>query len=78
MVLYIAKRGNIYYPCYVSGPIHMTLVSLLILLLVKQTNSSSEVTVDVEMKRCAAYEITSLARKKVVLETNPAYEPIRI
>ena len=55
----------------------MTLVSPLILLLAKQIRSSPEVTVDnVEMKRCAAYEITSLARKKVVMETNPAYEHV--
>ena len=54
----------------------MTLVSLLILLLVKQTRSSPEVTVDVEMNRCAAYEITTLARKKVVMKTNPAYEHV--
>ena len=56
----------------------MTLVSSLIPLLAKQASSSPEVTVDVEMKRCAAYEITSLARKKVDMETNPAYEPISI
>ena len=54
----------------------MTVVSPLILLLAKQTRSSPKVTVDVEMKRCAAYEITSLARKKVVMETNPAYEHV--
>ena len=57
----------------------MTVVSsLLILLLAKQTlsRSSSEVTVHVEMKRCAAYEITTLARKKIVMETNPAYEQV--
>ena len=55
----------------------MTVVSPPILLLAKQTSSSPEVTVDnVEMKRCAAYEITSLAGKKVVMETNPAYEHV--
>ena len=33
-----------------------------------------ELTVD--MKRCAAYEITSLVRQKVVTEVNPAYEQV--
>ena len=54
----------------------MTAVSPLIPLLVKQASCSPEVAVDVEMKQCAAYEITSLARKKVVMETNPAYEHV--
>ena len=54
----------------------MTVVSPLILLLAKQARFSPEVTVDVEMKRCAAYEITSLARKKIVMKTNPAYEHV--
>ena len=52
----------------------MTVVSQLISLLAKQTRSSPEVTI--EMKRCAAYEITTLARKKIVMETNPAYEQV--
>ena len=75
VVLYIAKRGNII-PCYVNGQVHMTVVSPLVPLLAKQTRSSSEVTVHVEMKRCAAYEITTLVRKKIVMETNPAYEQV--
>ena len=75
MVLYIAKRGNII-PCYVSGQIHMTVVSPLILLLAKQASSLESPEVTVEMKRCAAYEITSLAKKKVVMEANPAYEHV--
>ena len=54
----------------------MTVVSPLIPLLAKQARSSPEVTVHVEMKRCAAYEITTLVRKKIVMETNPAYEQV--
>ena len=37
-------------------------------------NSEEEVTVD--MKQCAAYEMTSLAKKKIKMETNPAYEQV--
>ena len=48
--------------------------SSLIPLLAKQTSPSLEVTV--EMKRCAAYEITTLVRKKIVMETNTAYEQV--
>ena len=40
------------------------------------TSSTPEVTVD--MKRCAAYEVTSLAKQKVVMKTNPAYEQVSI
>ena len=36
------------------------------------TSPTPEVTVD--MKHCAAYEITTLAKQKVVMKTNPAYE----
>ena len=52
--------------------------SPLILLLAKQASclESSEFTV--EMKRCAAYEITTLAKKKVVMEVNPAYEHVKM
>ena len=32
----------------------------------------------VDMKRCAAYEITSLAKGKVAMEANPAYEQVRL
>ena len=28
------------------------------------------------MKRCTAYEVTSLAKRKVVMEHNPAYEHV--
>ena len=41
-----------------------------------QVNFPQEVNVD--MKRCVAYEITSLAKKKVVMETNQAYEQVRV
>ena len=37
-------------------------------------NSDEEVTVD--MKQCAAYEVVSLSKKKVQMETNPAYEQV--
>ena len=32
----------------------------------------------VELKRCAAYEVTSLSRKKVVMKKNPAYECVTV
>ena len=40
------------------------------------TSSTPEVTVD--MKRCAAYEVTSLAKQRMVMKTNPAYEQVRV
>ena len=40
------------------------------------TSPTPEVTID--MKRCAAYEVTTLAKQKVVMVTNPAYEQVRI
>ena len=40
------------------------------------TSPTPEVTVD--MKCCAAYEVTTLAKQKVVMETNLAYEQIRV
>ena len=63
-----------------SEQIHNTVMTSdsLFYWLSKQASSSPKVTVDVEMKRCAAYEITSLARKKVVMEPNPAYEQVKI
>ena len=30
----------------------------------------------VEMKRCTAYEVTALARQKVDMKVNPAYEQV--
>ena len=32
----------------------------------------------IDMKRCAAYEVTILAKQKVVMETNPAYEQVEV
>ena len=31
---------------------------------------------DVELRRCAAYEVTALSKKKVIMESNPAYEVV--
>ena len=79
VVLYIAKRGK--HSMCLSEQIHNTVMtsdSLFYYWLAKQASSSPEVTVDVEMKQCAAYEITSLARKKVVMEPNPAYKQVKI
>ena len=42
----------------------------------KHTNSTLEVTVD--MKHCAAYEVTTLAKEKVIMKTNPAYEHVQV
>ena len=42
----------------------------------KHTNSTQEVTVD--MKRCAAYEVTTLVKEKVVMKTNAAYEHVQV
>ena len=39
-------------------------------------HSSPQMTVD--MKCCAAYEVTTLARQKVVMKTNPAYEQVEV
>ena len=41
-----------------------------------EAHSTPEVSVD--MKRCAAYEVTTLAKQKVVMKTNPAYEQVRV
>ena len=56
----------------------MTVASPLILLLAKQASCLESPEVTVEMKRCAAYEITTLAKKKVVMEANPAYEHVKM
>lgn len=37
---------------------------------------AGDVDTDVEMRRCAAYEVTALSKKKVVMESNPAYEVV--
>ena len=42
----------------------------------KYINSTQEVTVD--MKYCAAYEVTTLAKEKVVMKTNPVYEQVKV
>ena len=42
------------------------------------TLSSSTPEMTVDMKHCAAYEVTSFAKQKVVMETNPAYEQVRV
>ena len=47
-----------------------------ILCAAKHANTTQEVTVD--MKYCAAYEITTLAKEKVVMKTNPAYEQVQV
>ena len=39
-------------------------------------SSTPEVTIG--MKRCAAYEVTTLAKQKVVMESNPAYEQVKV
>ena len=39
-----------------------------------QANFAQDVIVD--MKQCVAYEITSLAKRKVAMERNPAYEQV--
>ena len=39
-------------------------------------SSTPEMTVG--MKCCAAYEVTTLARQKVVMESNPTYEEIKV
>ena len=45
-------------------------------MLANHTSPTPEVTVD--MKRCAAYEVTTLSKQKVVMETNPAHEQVRV
>ena len=52
------------------------IITIIIVFLVNHTSPTPEVAVD--MKRCAAYEDTTLAKQKVVMETNPAYEHVRV
>ena len=40
------------------------------------THSTPEVTID--MKRCSAYEVTTLAKQKVVMKANTAYEQVKL
>ena len=42
------------------------------------TLPSSTPEMTVSMKCCAAYEVTTLARQKVVMESNPAYEEVKV
>ena len=48
----------------------------IILCTAKHANTTREVTAD--MKYCAAYEVTILAKEKAVMKTNPAYEQVRV
>jgi hypothetical protein len=45
-------------------------------IIANETLPSSTPEMTVGMKRCAAYEVTTLARQKVVMESNPAYEQV--
>ena len=42
----------------------------------REENTASDTHVD--LKRCAAYEVTTLSRKKVVMKENPAYEFVSV
>jgi hypothetical protein len=53
-----------------------TIIMINIIITAKDTLPSSIPEVTVGMKRCAAYEVTALARQKVVMESNPAYEQV--
>ena len=39
-------------------------------------NVNSEQEMAIDMKQCAAYELTSLSKKKTQVETNPVYEEV--
>ena len=41
-------------------------------------SSTPEVTTCIGMKHCAAYEVTTLAKQKVFMESNPAYEQVKV
>ena len=47
-------------------------------IIANDTLPSSTPEVTVGMKRCAAYEVTTLAKQKVVMKTNPAYEEVKV
>ena len=53
-------------------------ISIFIVIIAGDNHTSSTPEVTVDMKRCAAYEVTSLAKQKVVMKTNPAYEQVSI
>ena len=38
--------------------------------------TNDDTNVDIETSKCEAYEMVSLAKKKVVMKENPAYEDI--
>ena len=40
--------------------------------------SLGESEVDVEMKRCAAYQVVQLSRRRVTMKDNPAYVDVNI
>ena len=52
------------------------LITYHIMFLANHTSPTPEVAVDI--KRCAAYEVMTLAKQKVVMKTNPAYEQVRV
>ena len=54
----------------------MTFIPIIIIIPDNQANFTQEVNVDT--KRCAAYEIASLANERVVMERNPAYEQVTV
>ena len=68
----VIKRGKPHNSCALNCVILMFMWQLT----ANHTSSTPEVTVD--MKRCAAYEVTTLAKQKMVMETNPAYEQVRV
>ena len=41
-----------------------------------QQNLAENETTSVEMNRCTAYDVITLARQKVTMEANPAYEQV--
>ena len=41
-------------------------------------SSLGESEVDVEMKRCAAYQVVQLSRQRVIMKDNPAYVDVNI
>ena len=42
----------------------------------REENTANDTHVD--LKRCTAYEVTTLSRKKVVMKENPAYELVSV
>ena len=52
--------------------------AIIIIIMLPGNHANSAQEVNVYMRRCAAYEITSLAKKKVDMKSNPAYEQVRV